>query len=114
MTLLSFLCDLTGLVAMCTLAVIIAAVYSLLKLLMAGFLRLILRLSNRGLGMLHRVPCLKLKILEKGNKSWLSLTLGRITLAAALEKNGDADLVLEAREGDLIGTSKEEVDYRYD
>lgn len=88
MTLLSFLCDLVGLVAMCTLAVITAVVYSLLKLLMAGFLRSVLRLSRRGHGMLRHVPLLSLKILEKGNKSWLSLTLGKVTLAAALEKTG--------------------------
>lgn len=88
MTLLNFLCDLVGLAVMCTLAVITAVVYSLLKLLMAGFLRLALTLLTRKPGILSRVPRLNLKILKKGNKSWLSLTLGKITLAAALTDNG--------------------------
>lgn len=110
MTLLSFLCDLLGLAVMCILAVTIAASYSLLRLLMAGFLRSAVCLLTRSPGILRLAPVLNLKILKKNNKSWLTMTLGRVTLAAAIaeEKSGSSKGVLLVQgDGDTVAKEVE-------
>lgn len=89
MTLLSFVCDLLGLAAICTLAVTINVVSSLLKLLMVGFLRLLLRASSRVPGMLRYVPAVKIQQLRKGSKTWLTFSIGQMTLAGAIERRNE-------------------------
>lgn len=89
MTLLSFVCDLLGLAAICTLAVTINVVSSLLKLLMVGCLKLLLRASSRVPGMLRYVPAVKIQRLQKGSKTWLTFSIGQMTLAAAMKSRNE-------------------------
>lgn len=89
--LLTFACDLVGLAALCILGVMASIAFSCTKLLMAGFLRFLLRLSHQTLTWLQSVQFPNLKILTRGQKTWVTLTLGMMTAGFAIEHREDGN-----------------------
>lgn len=78
--------DVLGLVAMCVFAATASAVFSLWKLLMAGFLKSALTISDMGLGIFSRLRLVKLQIVTRGAKTWITISMGKVTLGGAIEK----------------------------
>lgn len=86
MTYIVLMCDVLGLIAMCILATTASVVFSLWRLLMAGFLRSAMMLSDRGLGMFSRMSVPNLKWITRGSKTWIVISIGRFSVGCALEK----------------------------
>lgn len=85
----NLMCDILGLIAMCILATTASLLFSLWRLLMAGFLRLALSLSDRGLGMFSRLSVPNLKLITRGSKTWIVISIGRFSVGGAIEKQLD-------------------------
>lgn len=89
MKLFLLISDILGLAALCILATTASLLFSLWRLSMAGFLRLVLTLSDRALGTLSRFKGVNLKLITRGSKTWIVINLGRYSVGGAIEKRPD-------------------------
>ena len=105
MKLFTLMCDILGLTAMCILATTASVLFSLWRLLMAGFLRLALSLSDQGLGIFSRLKGVNLKLITRGSKTWIVINVGRLSVGGAIEKRIDGSFDVTS---DISGAKESE------
>lgn len=112
MKLLLLISDILGLAALCILATTASLLFSLWRLSMAGFLRLVLTLSDRALGTLSRFKGVNLRLITRGSKTWIVINLGRYSVGGAIEKRPDGgfDVTSDVSEGEVKAHSHRAVD----